>query len=99
MLAMPDLEAKLLAARRLRKRGFRGLIAATGVYAEEEDAIREAGADLTFNYYDEAGVGFAEHTWEALQAERAAAALFAIAGTTPPAAVAAAAGMDTKPET
>lgn len=99
MLAMPDLEAKLLAARRLRKRGFRGLIAATGVYAEEEDAIREARADLTFNYYDEAGVGFAEHTWEALQAERAAAALFAIAGTTPPAAVAAAAGMDTKPET
>jgi hypothetical protein len=42
--------------------------------------MRDAGADLTFNYYDEAGVGFAEHTWEALQAQRAAAALFTIAG-------------------
>ena len=39
--------------------------------------------ELPFNYFDEAGVGFAEHTWEALQAQRAAAALFAIAGTEP----------------
>lgn len=83
MLAMPDLEAKLIATRRLRKRGFEGLIAATGVYQEEEEAIRAAGADLTFNYFDEAGVGFAEHTWEEIQARRAAAALHAIAGTTP----------------
>jgi predicted Kef-type K+ transport protein len=86
MLAMPDLEAKKLAVSRLRERGFRGLIAATGVYPEEEDAMRAAGADLTFNYFDEAGVGFAEHTWEALQAQRAADALFAIAGTKPAAA-------------
>jgi hypothetical protein len=50
--------------------------------------MRAAGADLTFNYFDEAGVGFAEHTWEALQAQRAAAALFTIAGATPPAPVA-----------
>jgi predicted Kef-type K+ transport protein len=85
MLAMPDLEAKRLAVGRLRERGFSGLIAATGVYPDEEDAIRAAGADLTFNYFDEAGVGFAEHTWEALQAQRAANALFAIAGTKPPA--------------
>jgi len=84
MLAMPDLEAKKLAVARLRERGFHGLVAATGVYPEEEDEIRAAGADLTFNYFDEAGVGFAEHTWEALQAQRAADALFAIAGTTPP---------------
>ena len=43
--------------------------------------MRAAGADLTFNYFDEAGVGFAEHTWEALQAHRAADALLTIAGT------------------
>jgi glutathione-regulated potassium-efflux system ancillary protein KefC len=81
MLAMPDLEAKLLAVARLRERGFHGLVAATGVYPEEEEAMRAAGADLTFNYFDEAGVGFAEHTWEALQAQRAADALLTIAGT------------------
>jgi len=45
------------------------------------EAMRAAGADLTFNYFDEAGVGFAEHTWEALQAQRAADALLTIAGT------------------
>jgi len=85
MLAMPDLEAKVLAVKRLRRRGFRGLVAATGVYPEEEEAMRAAGADLTFNFFDEAGVGFAEHTWEALQAQRAAAALFTIAGAEVPA--------------
>jgi predicted Kef-type K+ transport protein len=74
LLAMPDLEAKLIATRQLRARGYGGLIAATGVYPEEEAAIRHAGADLTFNYFDEAGVGFAEHTWEAIQARRAAEA-------------------------
>jgi predicted Kef-type K+ transport protein len=81
MLAMPELEAKLIAIRALRARGYRGLVAATGVYPEEEAALREAGADLSFNYFDEAGVGFAEHTWEAIQAQRAAAALHTIAGT------------------
>jgi len=90
MLAMPDLEAKVLAVKRLRRRGFRGLVAATGVYPEEEEAMRAAGADLTFNFFDEAGVGFAEHTWEALQAQRAAAALFTIAGAEVPAPLASA---------
>jgi hypothetical protein len=36
------------------------------VYPEEAALILGAGATTTFNYFDEAGVGFAEHTWEAL---------------------------------
>ncbi|MDX1514146.1 MAG: cation:proton antiporter family protein [Gammaproteobacteria bacterium] len=66
LLALPDPEAKCLAIRRLRRRGYSGLISATNVYPEEESMILEAGATTTFNYFAEAGVGFAEHTWEAL---------------------------------
>lgn len=75
LLAMPDLEAKRIASTRLRRRGFEGMISATNVYAEEAEAILDAGATTTYNYFDEAGVGFAEHTWEALmQAKDAGAA-------------------------
>ena len=66
LLAMPDPEAKMIAIRALRQRGYQGIISATNVYAEEATPILEAGANTTFNYFEEAGVGFAEHTWEAL---------------------------------
>lgn len=66
MLAVPDLEAKLTAARALRKRGFRGLLSATHLYPEERAPILDAGFDMTYNYYTEAGVGFARHTYETL---------------------------------
>jgi predicted Kef-type K+ transport protein len=68
MLAVPDIEAKLTAARALRKRGFKGLIAATHLYPEEYAPIIAAGCDVSYNYYTEAGVGFARHTYEALTA-------------------------------
>jgi predicted Kef-type K+ transport protein len=66
LLAMPDPEAKCIAASQLRRRAYSGLISATNVYPEEAALILGAGATTTFNYFDEAGVGFAEHTWEAL---------------------------------
>ncbi len=69
LLAMPDPEAKRIAIRSLRKRGYRGIISATNLYEEEAAPILEAGANTTFNYFDEAGVGFAEHTWEALMSQ------------------------------
>jgi len=69
LLAMPDLEAKRIAATQLRRYGFRGLVSATNVHAEEVPEIMEAGADTTYNYFNEAGVGFAEHAWEALNPE------------------------------
>jgi len=68
MLALPDLQAKVSAARALRKRGFRGLLSATHLYPEEQEPIIEAGCDVTYNYYTEAGVGFARHTYDALRA-------------------------------
>jgi predicted Kef-type K+ transport protein len=68
LLAIPDVNAKCIAARALRRRGFRGLLSATYVYAEEEKPILDAGCDVTYNYFTEAGVGLARDTVEALTA-------------------------------
>jgi predicted Kef-type K+ transport protein len=67
MLAVPDLQAKVSAAQALRRRGFRGLLSATHMFPEERDPILDAGCDFTYNYYTEAGVGFARHTYETLR--------------------------------
>jgi predicted Kef-type K+ transport protein len=72
MLAVPDLQAKLIAARALRARGFTGLLSATHLYPEERAPIIDAGCDVTYNYYTEAGVGFARHTYEKLRPTAAA---------------------------
>jgi predicted Kef-type K+ transport protein len=66
LLAMPDLEANTIAVRQLRQAGYEGFISATGVYPEHVEAIVKAGANVAYNYYDEVGVGFAEHVWEKL---------------------------------
>ena len=83
MLAVPDLEAKVTAARALRKRGFEGLLSATHLYPEEYAPIIEAGCDVSYNYYTEAGVGFARHTYETLDAPQAAELPFADSGSEP----------------
>lgn len=64
LLAMPDVEANTIAAQQLRKHGFQGMIGATVRYSEETDLVVKAGADFVYNYYDEVGVGFAEHIWQ-----------------------------------
>jgi predicted Kef-type K+ transport protein len=66
MVAAPDLHAKQIAGRELRRRGFSGLLAATHVYPEEEAPILKAGFDESYNYFNEAGVGFAREVFESL---------------------------------
>ena len=51
----------------MRRRGYRGLLSATHLFPEEREPIIEAGCDVTYNYYTEAGVGFARHTYETLR--------------------------------
>jgi len=70
LLALPDPQANQIAALHLRRRGFGGPIGAAARHKDEEAAIVDAGADMTFNVYDEAGVGFAEHVWERLHERR-----------------------------
>ena len=72
LLTLPDTEAKVLSATLLRRRGFDGFITATNVFEDEAGPILEAGCDATFNYFDDAGFGFAKHSWDALNvSERA----------------------------
>ena len=64
MLTMPELEAKVLATRQLRKRGYTGTISTTIVFEEEEAPLKAAGADYIYNYYDGVGSSFAQSTIE-----------------------------------
>ena len=61
MLALPTLAANLDALAQLRAIGFKGGIAATAKYPDDEPRLREAGATAVFNIYAEAGTGFAGH--------------------------------------
>lgn len=61
ILAMSDLEGKLIAARMLREKGFTGYVVAHTGYVEEAEKIREAGADEAFLTMSETGVALASH--------------------------------------
>lgn len=67
ILAMDDLEAKLIAARSLRQRGFTGPIVAHALHETHQEQIEEAGADYTYLTMNQAGVSLAEQTAEALR--------------------------------
>jgi predicted Kef-type K+ transport protein len=66
ILAMDDIEAKLIAARTLRKRGFSGPIVSHALYEDHVGKIIEAGADQTYLTLHEAGRSLADHASEAL---------------------------------
>ena len=69
LLAVPEIHAKEVAGRELRQRGYAGLLTATHVFPEEQVPILEAGFNATYNYFTEAGVGFARDTLESLGKE------------------------------
>ncbi|MBE0414193.1 cation:proton antiporter family protein [Yoonia sp.] len=62
ILAMGDLDAKLIAARSLRQRGFDGPIVAHALHESHQEQIREAGADYTYLTMNQAGIRLAEQT-------------------------------------
>jgi predicted Kef-type K+ transport protein len=61
ILAMNDIEGKLIAARMLRKKGFTGYVVAHTAYSDEADKIRLAGADEAYLTMSETGVALASH--------------------------------------
>ena len=61
VLAMGDIEGKLIAARMLRHKGFKGYIVAHTLYADEAKKIRDAGADEAYLTMSETGVALASH--------------------------------------
>ena len=71
VLAMDDIEAKLIAARTLRAQGFTGPIVSHALYADHAERITEAGADQTYLTMQEAGRSLAAHAVDAMQADDA----------------------------
>jgi len=69
ILAMDDIEAKLIAARTLRARGFTGAIVSHALYDDHVGLITEAGADQTYLTMRVAGRSLAAHAIEATQPE------------------------------
>lgn len=61
ILAMNDAEAKIISTRKLRGKGFEGLIVSHAMYEDIAQQIEEAGADRTYLTMSEAGAGLAEH--------------------------------------
>lgn len=66
LLMMRDAEARVIAARQLRRHGYAGLVAAISHYPDEAAAVTAAGADMTFTRLDQVGLGLAEHVLSAL---------------------------------
>jgi len=73
VLAMDDLEAKLVAARMLRKRGFKGTIVSHALHAEHVEKITLAGADQTYLTMQEAGKSLAARALETDQSSKSPA--------------------------
>lgn len=61
MLALPQLTTNLAVLDQLKAASFTGRVAATAKFPDEEEVLRNEGADTVFNIYTEAGGGFAAH--------------------------------------
>lgn len=61
LLATPYFEANVEILQQLRLDGYQGKVAAVAHYPDEDQMLKDAGADEVFNIYAEAGNGFAEH--------------------------------------
>ena len=72
LLAMPDHDANMYALEQIRSADFRGHVAALARYPDEVPKLRDAGADIAFDVYGEAGTGFARDIAERLGMARPA---------------------------
>jgi predicted Kef-type K+ transport protein len=62
LLALPAAEDTTNVAIQLRKANYTGQIAAIARYQDERDILINSGIDNVFNFYTEAGTGFAEES-------------------------------------
>ena len=60
MLALSNQQETLAVAQKIRSQGYDGNLAATAKYADEVEQLQALGV-IAFNFYAEAGAGFAEH--------------------------------------
>jgi len=60
-LNLPTYDKNNFIIKKLKEHGFQGKIAAIALYEDEMEHLKTAGADAVYNFYSEAGTGFAEH--------------------------------------
>jgi D-arabinose 1-dehydrogenase-like Zn-dependent alcohol dehydrogenase len=70
LLTMPKHQANLAAVRHLVEIGFPGKIAAIASFDDHVTELKEAGVEAAFNFYNEAGLGFAEHARKILEDQK-----------------------------
>jgi len=67
MLAMPALDDMRQAVKLIKAEGYTGFITAVTRYDDDRKILESEGVDATFNFYTEAGAGFAEHVRQQLK--------------------------------
>ncbi|GAL14842.1 putative glutathione-regulated potassium-efflux system protein KefB [Vibrio astriarenae] len=66
LLAMPNHQGNQTALFQLKRRNYKGQVAAIAAYPDQIDGLLAEGVDAAFNIYNEAGSGFARHVCEQL---------------------------------
>lgn len=66
MLAMPKHMQNIFALEQLRASGYQGQVTAIANYPDQQKELEDMGVDSTYNFYLEAGSGFAEHVKQKL---------------------------------
>ena len=66
LLALPSVQDAISITTQLNAANYRGKIAAVARYDDERLQLEEFGIDKVFNFYTEAGVGFAEESLDLL---------------------------------
>lgn len=67
LLALPSIEDSRNIADQLRQAGYGGGLAAIARYEDEREALLAAGIDRVFNFYRDAGLGFADESLRMLE--------------------------------
>lgn len=70
LLALPSIEDIINITRQLRYSGYTQQIAAIARYQDEREQLIEAGINNVFNFYTEAGMGFAEESLALIKREK-----------------------------
>ncbi len=70
LLALPTIEDALHTTEQIRKVNYHGLIAAVARYDDDRERLLEGGVDKVFNFFTEAGTGFAEESLGAIGVKR-----------------------------
>ncbi len=69
LLALPSIEDSQNIIFQLRKNGYNCQVAAIARYADEREKLIKAGVDKVFNFFTEAGQGFAEESLRLIEAD------------------------------